>query len=154
MPRGGRRAGAGRKPKSDLEKAITGNPGHRSNVVQHPSATAVAPIETFEPSKRLPETAKAIWQELAPHAFAARTLTRATQAAFEMLCRNMVLELKFSGSALGAGGADHRGMIQRVNAALKDFGLSPLGKAVLTPASKDESEKGGSPLQRLLSRKR
>ncbi len=94
-----------------------------------------------------------IWAELAPHAFTARTLTRSTQAAFEMLCRNIVLERAFATSALGAGGADHRGMIQRVNTGLKDFGLAPLGKAVLTPAN-EQPDKGTSPLQRLLGRKR
>ena len=153
MPRGGRRAGAGRKPKSALEQAIGPVSHHGGKLLQHPSSTAIAPIETFEPSAELPGAAKAIWKELAPHAFTARTLTRATAAAFEMLCRNVVLERALAGSALGAAGADHRGMIARVNAGLKDFGLSPFGK----PIYKGEAEAGDkplSPLQQLLARKR
>jgi hypothetical protein len=46
---GGKRIGAGRKKLSDLERAVSGNAGKRGIVLQHPSATAVAPIETFDP---------------------------------------------------------------------------------------------------------
>lgn len=47
---GGRRIGAGRKRLSVLERAVGGNAGKRAGVVLvHPSSTAVAPIETFDP---------------------------------------------------------------------------------------------------------
>src|SRR5262245_7169656 len=115
---GGRRIGAGRKPKSKVLQAVHGNTRHQSaTVLQHPSASAVAPVETFEPepgwfmppglgayvdpatevpppladaigAMRLEALqALAIWTELAPYAFTARTLTRATTASFAMLCR-------------------------------------------------------------------
>lgn len=45
---GGRRIGSGRKRKSDLERAIGGNAGHRGVVLQHPSSTAVAPPTIFD----------------------------------------------------------------------------------------------------------
>jgi hypothetical protein len=157
MPRGGRRPGSGRKPKSAYEKAITGNPGKRGTVLQHPSAPpAAAPppsVDTFEPPKYLPLEAQLVWVELAAHAVKVNTLKAGTLAAFEMLCCNVVLERKYRSSPLGAGGPDHRGMIQRVNAQMKDFALSPFGKAIHEGAS-EEADKPMSPLERLLSRKR
>lgn len=165
---GGRRTGAGRKKKSTLERAIS---GPRGVVLQHPTATAVAPIVTFDPPAELQATAAtlpdltsaleslqadasaeggvkweaqiadlqarvtaaalagaalAIWHELAPHAFAARTLTPATTAAFVMLCRGVATERTLAVSS--AGGPNHRGMMHRVATWMKDFSVAPLGK--------------------------
>jgi hypothetical protein len=77
--------------------------------------------------------ALAVWHELAPHAFEARTLTPATAAAFTMLCRWVVKERVLSAS-WDCGGADHRGLMQRVLTGLKDFGLAPLGKPMYEAA--------------------
>jgi hypothetical protein len=171
---GGRRIGAGRKRKSKVEQAVTGHPGHRGVVLQHPSAGSVplvAPIAVFDPpadwQALAPEIAKLIadlaflrgaavsgedenpqilelqlrleevqgraqalivWQEIAPHAFEARTLTPATAAAFVMLCRAIVHERKLSASPLAIGGANHRGLMHRVSTWLKDFAIAPFGK--------------------------
>lgn len=125
---GGNRTGSGRKKQSDLERAIGGDAGKRGVVLQHPNATAVAPIETFDPPKTLRGKAKAVWGELAPAAFEARTLTRATEVAFVILCRNVALERKMAAARKGVGSANHRGMIQRVDAELTKFCLSPFGK--------------------------
>ena len=129
---GGRRPGAGRKPKTAFEKAVTGNPGHRGNVIAHPSSDQVqvpAPIETFEPPDDLPLDERQIWRDLAPHAFKARTLTKGTALSFRLLCQNVALVRSI---AVGAekGGANHRGMLQRVDAELLRFNLSPCGKAM------------------------
>lgn len=72
--------------------------------------------------------ALAVWRELAPHAFEARTLTPATTAAFLMLCRGVVKERELSASAFRAGGPDHRGMMARVATWMKDFVVAPFGK--------------------------
>src|SRR3954469_15927781 len=159
---GGRRVGAGRKKLSDLERAIGGHAGKRGVVLPHPSSTAVAPVETFEPPATLtasPQLASltaaltllqaacaepqaiaeaqarvdamtalgleavAVWHELAPHAFEARTLTPATAAAFCMLCRAVARE-----RATELADADHRGLMARVATWMKDFGIAPLGK--------------------------
>jgi len=72
--------------------------------------------------------ALAIWHELAPSAFAARTLTPATAAAFVMLCRAVVQERALSASPAFAGGPNHRGLMHRVATWMKDFCLSPFGK--------------------------
>jgi hypothetical protein len=175
---GGRRIGAGRKKKSDLERAISGQAGPRGTVLQHPSApagqTAVAPVETFdapaelqgssaelsnltsqlaflrqaegpgEPNPQIAElqlrvdtlqataAALAVWHELAPQAFEARTLTPATTAAFVMLCRGVVIERALSASPASAAGPNHRGMMHRVATWMKDFSLAPFGKPMFT----------------------
>jgi hypothetical protein len=75
--------------------------------------------------------ALAIWHELAPHAFAARTLTPATSAAFVMLCRGIVAERALSGTPSTASGPNHRGMMQRVATWMKDFNVAPFGKPMV-----------------------
>lgn len=72
--------------------------------------------------------ALAVWHELAPHAFAARTLTPGTSAAFVMLCRAVVAERALSASPATASGPNHRGVMQRVATWMKDFNVAPLGK--------------------------
>jgi hypothetical protein len=72
--------------------------------------------------------AVAVWHELAPFAFEARTLTPATAAAFCMLCRAVARE-----RATELPDADHRGLMQRVNTWMKDFGIAPLGKPLFAP---------------------
>ena len=67
-----------------------------------------------------------VWQELAPHAFAARTLTPATTAVFTMLCRAIARERALA--LTDAGGPDHRGLMQRISTWTKDFALAPLGR--------------------------
>ena len=149
---GGRRPGTGRKRKTALQKAIGGNAGHRGKVLAHPSAlnTAVVEIEEFDAPDDLTRDERLVWLRLAPHAFANRTLTKATALAFELLCRNVVLERRLAASALGAAGADHRGLIQRVDAELLSFNLKPCGKALY----EGEPEKVTNPLDKFLNRKR
>ncbi len=140
---GGSRVGAGRKPNDANLRAIQGNPGHRGAVAQGPwQPAATAPLETFEPSAVVKDNEKvlAIWNELAPHAFEARTLTRATEHSFVMLCHNVALMWKLA-KGRKAGGADHRNLIQRVDTEMAKFCLAPLGKPIYAakpdaPASK------------------
>lgn len=181
---GGKRTGSGQKPRAPLERAVSGtvdsgtaSPAVVSKdlkpwgvVLKHPGATAVAPVETFEPPAdwlAAPETlaplaaqlafltaaqgpgdpnpqiaeiqarvdalqalvdALAVWRELAPHAFAARTLTPGTAAAFLMLCRGVVQERALSADPATASGPNHRGMMHRVATWMKDFNVAPFGK--------------------------
>jgi hypothetical protein len=130
---GGRRVGSGKKRKSDLEHAIAGTTSARGVLLTHPSSTAIAPIEAFDPPATLRGKALRVWLELAPLAFEARTLTRSTEVSFVMLCRNVALERKMAATR-GAGGANHRGMIQRVDAEMAKFCLSPFGKPMYDAA--------------------
>lgn len=151
MPRGGARLGSGRKPKTALERELTGNPGRRGRVLPGPGAgdlPVTAVIERFDPPVDLPSEERLVWDVLAPHAFDNRTLTRATEMSFRLLCRNVVIERALA--LVGAGTANHRGMIQRVDAELLRFCLSPFGK----PIYQAEPQKPANPLEKFLNRKR
>lgn len=146
---GGARPGAGRKPKSAVETAVLGDPGHRGRVLPGPGAgqvPVVAPIEVFAPADDVPSEDRQVWLLLAPHAFAARTLTRATELSFRLLCRNVVIERALA--LVGAGSANHRGMIQRVDAELAKFCLAPFGKAIYEA----EPDAPANPLEKFLKR--
>lgn len=131
---GGKRVGSGRKRKTAAERLIDGNAGRRGRVLAHPSAAAVpsAPLpavdETDAPDELAPEE-RNIWLKLAPYALANKSLTPSTSTAFVMLCKNIALERRFAVSVMDAGGPNHRGMIQRVQADLAAFNLRPFGKA-------------------------
>lgn len=150
---GGARPGAGRKPKAALEHVVTGDPGHRGRLLAHPSAsTAVAPVEEFDAPNDLTMEERHVWLELAPHAFAARTLTPSTSLSFRLLCRNVVLERALAGSLKDQGGANHRGMIQRIDAELASFCLKPFGKAIYN--AEPEQQAPANPLEKFLNRHR
>jgi len=175
---GGRRTGSGRKQTSDLELAIGGTradivlPFASSTAVAavttfDPPAglerpplleALVAALAAADGDERtglqarvdeltlLGLEAKAVWHELAPHAFAARTLTPATTAVFVMLCRAIVRERDLA--LTDAGGANHRGLMQRISTWTKDFSLAPLGKAMYVA----EAAPAASPLDRFTRR--
>lgn len=134
---GGRRAGAGAKPKDKALRALDGNAGHRGRVLPHPSVppAAVLPVapaiiidEAHAPDD-LTLDERLVWLKLGPLALEKGTLTKTTEYAFKLLCRNVVLERRYAMSVTDAGTANHRGMIQRVDAELGDFGLRAFGKA-------------------------
>ncbi len=139
---GGRRPGAGRKPKSAAAIALGGNAGRRRKVVRHPSAVIPEPaavsVEAFDAPDELTTDERNVWLQLAPHAFANGTLTKATMYAFCLLCRNIVLERRYASSVQEAGGANHRGVIQRVDAELLRFSLAPCGKPLQAAAAQPE----------------
>ena len=88
----------------------------------------VAEVERFDPPADLAADVREYWNDLAPFAFANRTLTKATAAGFLLLCRNLVIERALGKRKKDRGGANHRGMIQRVDAELLRFNLAPCGK--------------------------
>lgn len=93
-----------------------------------------------------------IWLKLAPHAFKARTLTQATAFSFELLCRNVLLERAMAKDAELMGGANHRGIIQRIDAELLRFDLSPNGQP--HSAAGAAAPKGKSALELLKERRK
>jgi len=130
MPRGGKRIGAGRKPKPKIADTV-------ARILQHPSSAPTeevpdVPIETFDPPDSLQPDEKAIWLRQAPHAFANRTLTAATALAFERYCNVVVLERREAKSS-GVGGSNHRGLLKQINALELQFLLTPSGKAMPQP---------------------
>lgn len=136
-------------------RAIDGGAGKRKVLAGVPTtnpSTAVAEIEEFDAPDSLSAEARAVWLVLAPLAFKARTLTRRMAYQFELLCRNIVLERRYADSVTDAGSANHRGMIQRVDAELLRFDLSPCGKPVYEAEEPSAASASANPLDRFLKR--
>jgi len=132
-----------------LERHVTGNPGHRGQVIAYPHAPVTVEVESFDVPTALTPDAQRIWQRLAPFAFANGTLTRATALAFEMLCRHVVLVERYEALPEEAGNANHRGLIQRVDTELLRFNLSPCGKPMYAPAASTPQALPGPPVNPL-----
>lgn len=141
---GGRRPGSGRKRADTNLRSIQGGRARTPPVVP-PTTNPISPVEEFDAPDDLEHDERAVWLKLAPHAFKARTLTRATALSFEMLCRNYVLMRSVGKS--DPGGSPHRGLIQRVDAELLRFNLSPCGKAMYEA----EPQAPANPLSKFLS---
>lgn len=128
MPRGGRRPGSGRKPKPKTASVIP----HPSSPI--PTTNILPPVEEFDAPNSLTMEERQVWMQQAPHAFSARTLTRATAMAFERYCRIVVME-KNEAKSSAAGGANHRGLLKQINAYELQFLLIPCGKPIPTPVT-------------------
>ena len=142
MPRGGRRAGAGRKP--GRKGVVLGMDGSRRlDATDLPPAVSPEERESLlQPPSDLSDAAKACWKRWAPQALDERTLTSATEAGFRELVLRMsnVQELDRRINLLGIGTQDslpylreRRGQASQLNISLKDFKLSAFGK----PATSD-----------------
>lgn len=139
MARGGARVGAGRKPK-DRSAALVSGSRQRMRIVP-PTATNEAnePQAEVNRPKGLSDDDKAVWDELAPFALEQRTLTPAMAMAFADLCGYIVLERRLRIAPLAVGGADHRGLMQRIEVQRARFRLVPDGKPVIvSEGPKDE----------------
>lgn len=139
MPRGGARVGAGR-PRRDPQSAwLKGDTVRRGPRPVRPMTTVQALGTPVERPNHLDEEGLAVWKELAPHALELGTLTPATAMAFGDLCRAIVFERKLAMSVLAAAGADHRGMMARVEAGRARFRLIPDGKPVVAVAQPEDA---------------
>lgn len=113
-----------------------------ARVLKHPSVPTTnptSPIEEFDAPDDLTADERAVWLKQAPHAFAHRTLTRATALAFERYCKIVVLERNEAKSS-AVGGANHRGLLKQINAYELQFMLTPAGKPMLEPAKPVEQD--------------
>ena len=132
MARGGARVGAGRKPKTLAAKAL-----HGTALLREKRAKPSQVVE-FDAPADLTAAELVVWNELAPHAFKARTLTAGTVGAFCDLCRWRVVLMECFQNPDRRGGADHRGAGQRVQSLMKDFAVNPMGKPLMDEAPKVE----------------
>ena len=158
MPRGGHRAGSGRKPKSNQERELDGNAGHRpARVLPHPAMDVLEPgpgeIAECEAPDDLTMEERHVWLKLAPHAVRNRTLNKSTELAFRRLCGHIVLERELAMDGETKGRADHRGLIMRVDAGLLRFSLSPVGKPMYE-VDAETTAAPVNPLDRYMNRKR
>ena len=130
MGRGGRRPGSGRKPTARLLRAVT----------RTPETVRPGPVEIFGPPADLTADEQRVWQQQAPHAFAAGTLTRASAMAFARYCQVAALERALARSE-SRGGSNHRGILKQINAYELEFLLVPCGK----PLPVTEGSRPGQP---------
>jgi hypothetical protein len=138
---GGRRPGSGPKPK------ITAVPSTNPPPSTNSDAGGAEPFEEFNAPDDLTADERRVWLRLAPHAFKRQTLTTATAFSFELLCRNIVLE-RSCANGEEAGNANHRGLIQRIDAELLRFDLSPNGKPHGASAADHEKPKSALDLMK------
>jgi hypothetical protein len=141
MPRGGRRPGAGRKPKLKLVAAITSAQASVPSTNYPPE-----PVEEFDAPDDLAVEERAVWLKQAPHAFRNGMLTRVSAMAFERYCKVVVLERNEARSS-GVGGSNHRGLLKQINQYELQFGLIPNGRpmpeAAVPQQDEDEAFFGG-----------
>lgn len=126
----GGHAASGEKGLNAAERALVGtkNRAGGSNVRAVP-----VKVTEFDAPNELTTEERNIWLRLAPGAFAAGTLTKGTEYAFILLCRNVLLEQQLREGAETRGGANHRGILQRVETGLTAFGCRALGKPMVNP---------------------
>jgi hypothetical protein len=98
-------------------------------------------VEEFDAPDDLTAEELAVWMKQAPHAFANRTLTKATAMAFERYCKVAVLERNEAKSS-GVGGSNHRGLLKQINTYELQFNLTPCGKPMpeVEKPAQDEDE--------------
>ena len=94
-----------------------------------PTTNPPSPIEEFDAPDDLTTDERIVWLKQAPHAFRARTLTRATALAFERYCKVVVME-RDEAKSTARGGSNHRGLLKQINAYELQFLLTPCGKPV------------------------
>jgi hypothetical protein len=135
---GGKRHGAGRKPKPKLPATVLNHPSVPPPSTNYPPP----PVEEFDAPDSLTADERKVWLTQAPFAFKAGTLTRASALSFERYCRIVVLEQNEARSS-GMGGSNHRGLMKQINAYELQFLLTPSGKAMPAleaPAAEPESK--------------
>ncbi len=133
---GGKRPGSGPK-RRDPAAAWLGGSGKRG--ISSPRPASVMPTDPVVVPADLDVEVRGVWEALAPHAIAQKTLTPASSLAFGLLCRNIVLEHRLATGTLTSAGPDHRGILARVESGLARFRLIPDGRPVVAlEAPKDE----------------
>lgn len=144
--RGGVRVGSGRKAVPRAVKWLGGDAGKRGRKQAAKPEARAAPVALIAAPRDLSPAQRAMWNRLAPHAAAQRTLIEATVPGFRDLCEALVVKAAVLArlEADGLTSADgeranpllthYRGLLQRVESGLARFRLAPFGKE-LTPAS-------------------
>lgn len=176
MARGGRRPGAGRKPKSAAQRLLGGNAGKRPLTLVPPrpvlpeaSVPDAAALDTVGglvlPMDRLAqEDEQAYWHLYLPAAVANGTLTPHSVGGFILLCQiaaradRLWEDIEREGlTSLTEGGMRphpllpaYRGLVQRHESLLQRYLLAAMAKPATTGAPKSEKESDDSAVLRQL----
>lgn len=127
---GGRRPGAGRPKGSGASQPAAPT----ARVLAHPSVPAPVVVEVDLDETQAPDALRLderlAWLELGKFALTrGKTLEDVQAYPFQLLCKNVALERRYSQSVTEAGSSNHRGMIQAIDRELLRFGLVDFGKA-------------------------
>lgn len=158
MPKGGRRAGAGRKPGAAWagrgRSVVLGMDGQRKAPRRSEELPPAVSGEVKEGLLAAPywlsEGAKGCWERWAGEAIAERTLTPATAAGFTLMCQraDYVAKLGVRIDTLGADTQDavpylniYSNMSQKLETSLARFKLTAFGK----PATSDKPKAAANP---------
>ncbi len=130
MARGGRRPGAGRKPKNG------------GILLRHPAAGAVQvpvpPAPVLPPAGLDPEALE-VWKERAPYAIARQTLDQSSAPGFARYCELVVLE-RHEAKSSGRGGSNHRGILNLLKDAERSYSTWPIGRPMPQIAGADVAQ--------------
>lgn len=170
MPRGGRRQGAGRKPKSAKHHFLTGNAGKRNFELVPKTRDELPPADPAEPELVMPadqlalDGEQAYWERYAPAAQAAGTLTPQTRGGFVLLCQiaaradRMWEDIEREGFTWSDEGVikahpllpSYRGLVQRQESLLQRYLLAAMAKPDTAAASAKPKEDDDSAALRQL----
>lgn len=172
MPRGGRRQGAGRKPKSAKQHFLSGNAGHRLSLVTSREALAdgddppSASPEIVMPIDQLSqEGEQAYWARYADPAIAVGTLTTKTIGGFVLLCQiaaradRMWEDIEREGFTWSDEGVmkahpllpAYRGLVQRQESLLQRYLLAAMAKADPAAAPRPKEDDDSAALRQLMA---
>lgn len=155
MARGGRRAGAGRKP-GPRKPVVIGMDGLRRPSFALPAlpSEAVADLEgLLEPPADLAADEAEAWRHLAPYALKERTLTASRTPGFRKLCQEWVYcaALDARIKQLGIASAEADRLLKRLNdwkkllrASMGDFSLKSFGKPAVVEKPKTSANPWGA----------
>lgn len=168
MPRGGKRLGAGRKPKTRTERWLGGDAAKRGLSLVRPDAEPVPvttnPAVAEDVPSMLTEAEAKYWELWAPSALERGTLTEHTRPGLVLLCqvarRAAALwaqiesqGLMFEKVTVDSSGQEHhepkahpllthyRGLVQRAEQLMARYGLASDGKIPTGETAKKDTER-------------
>ena len=173
MPRGGRRQGAGRKPKTAKQHFLGGQAGKRklalvptSRAEAEAEQTEPAPPEIVMPADLLAlEGEQAYWDRYAVPALSAGTLTTQTVGGFTLLCQvaaradRMWEDIEREGLTWSDEGVmkahpllpAYRGLVQRQESLLQRYLLAAMAKPDLGATSTPKEDDDSAALRQLMA---
>lgn len=170
MPRGGRRQGAGRKPKSATHHFLSGHAGKRTLALVPTTRADAEEAETSAaivmPTDLLAQDGEqAYWHRYAGPAMAAGTLTLHTVGGFVLLCQIaaraecMWEDIEREGLTWSDKGVNkahpllpaYRGLVQRQESLLQRYLLAAMAKPDLGAAPKPKEDDDSAALRQLMA---
>jgi len=133
----------------------------RSETAKREQTAATVPQEPVNTPEALSDAQKAVWNDLAPHATKAGTLTPATATSFQRLCAAIVKHARWEAQigtdgdtylkvTIDGAGQEHtevkahpliaksQALDKDIRGWMKEFIISPVGKPIVQPAKAED----------------